>query len=405
MRGARGRVGIALVVALSACGGGNSTTSPRDAAPDRVPVAEASPLNEAGPDVADASVETAPEADAALDAVDAPDVVDAFVEPDVEAGADAAAPVCHDADPDTVVGAATPACALPVYRPPDLGGVADAPDTRTLTFVVSHIDFGVADCAGYPTPDAWKTIGFDLDCDMGQPTSFGATCQPIVPGEIAEGEDGVAGIDNSFGRNIVPALVKHDPTFQSWQNARIQSGHWSIGVELTLGDGATDGVVTIRTGTVSMKGVAPKWDGTDVWYRLSVTSTTTGTLRDGVLGAERVVVNVPLLGGNGYGYGALGFASTMVARFDVSLQGSNDVIVAGSASANAIFNALRGGRCSAPVVEPAPYLDLRGDDQDAGAACSAISVGLRLELARADHVEGAGPLHLPPRITPCPDAG
>ncbi len=74
------------------------------------------------------------------------------------------------------------------------------------TVVVEHVFLGVKTFTGVESPDAWETFGFNLD---GQVTTndFSNHCQPYAnapPNSVFP--DGPAGIDNSWGKYMIPIM-------------------------------------------------------------------------------------------------------------------------------------------------------------------------------------------------------
>ena len=59
---------------------------------------------------------------------------------------------------------------------------------------------------GASTPDAWKSLGLDIDGQASTRTSTGV-CQLAQGAPPSTHDDGDGGIDNSFGANLVPVLT------------------------------------------------------------------------------------------------------------------------------------------------------------------------------------------------------
>lgn len=85
------------------------------------------------------------------------------------------------------------------------GGMGAAPTTAPERyFAVQHIKLGDVDESGKKSSTEWRKIGLDLD-GVSSTLGSGPHCQPAQDGKAkAIEEDGDGGIDNSFGRNIVP---------------------------------------------------------------------------------------------------------------------------------------------------------------------------------------------------------
>lgn len=141
------------------------------------------------------------------------------------------------------------------------GGMAPtcAPEDNQV-LAVSELYFGEGDSG------QWKKVGFDLDGltstanskDLCQPSS-GATNDVPYP-------DGDAGIDNSFGKNLLPLLVSLYMNWGDNVNAGIYNGTFTSLLEIDclpkMGDAP---ILTSKlyggTSLVPM----PLWDGTDKW--------------------------------------------------------------------------------------------------------------------------------------------
>lgn len=128
-------------------------------------------------------------------------------------------------------------------------------------FAARHVFLGETDRAGVMNAEAWKTYGRNIDGITTDGATNNGECKKptgIPPSVVVDGDDG---IDNSWGKNIVPYLLN----LQSTPSASLN--------ELLEGGGRTPmlhfGDVPKRTGTVSLglvtaeSTIAPKWDGND----------------------------------------------------------------------------------------------------------------------------------------------
>ncbi|MCA9646599.1 MAG: hypothetical protein H6718_07270 [Polyangiaceae bacterium] len=93
-----------------------------------------------------------------------------------------------------------------------VGGVAGSVSVVGEGFVVHRIELGDRDPNGDPNSSAWKYLGADIDglSSDGNSTNH---CQ-LLPGAnpSAVKTDGLGGIDNSFGANIMQLLLALQPT-------------------------------------------------------------------------------------------------------------------------------------------------------------------------------------------------
>jgi hypothetical protein len=112
----------------------------------------------------------------------------------------------------------------------------------------------------------WKSVGFNLDGlvstaaskDVCKPNSgaFGITPYP----------DGDQGIDNSFGKNLLPQIIALSPTWVSDVNNGIKNGFFNVllKMECLPPTGDVPALTTKLFGGTTL-GTVPKFDGTDKW--------------------------------------------------------------------------------------------------------------------------------------------
>jgi len=78
--------------------------------------------------------------------------------------------------------------------------------------------------------------------------------------------DGNNGIDNSFGRNILPIFLGLSATFSDQANAGITMGEYSLILHIeNLMAGPDQSPLVSRLYSTTPLGMAPKFDGTDCW--------------------------------------------------------------------------------------------------------------------------------------------
>jgi hypothetical protein len=107
-------------------------------------------------------------------------------------------------------------------------GAGEPGKTPERFLAVRNIRLGDVDADGNKSTTEWPTIGLDLD---GLQSSLGSKphCKPAAMGKVAAiQEDGEGGIDNSFGRNIVPlfAIATTPPTLSL--AASIKKGDFAL---------------------------------------------------------------------------------------------------------------------------------------------------------------------------------
>jgi hypothetical protein len=111
----------------------------------------------------------------------------------------------------------------------------------------------------------WKSFGFDLDgkastassTDLCQPNS-GAS--PSIPYP-----DGDQGIDNSFGKNILPMLLAIDSTWVGDIQTALDSGAFTTLLNACLTPQGDAQSLDAKLFDGTPLGAAPRWDGTDSW--------------------------------------------------------------------------------------------------------------------------------------------
>lgn len=91
-------------------------------------------------------------------------------------------------------------------QPPDPpSGAAATTSTDARTFAVTSFTLGDLDRSGNVNPDAWKSLGYDIDRQATNTDGdLAKMCQRT--GSLAVVQDGENGIDNSFGHNIVTLI-------------------------------------------------------------------------------------------------------------------------------------------------------------------------------------------------------
>jgi hypothetical protein len=157
------------------------------------------------------------------------------------------------------------------HAEPPAPGPARAPDgAGHVTFAIDTILLGDRDREGRPDAGAWKQYGFDLDhlvSGAGAPDGFRGLCTPLDGASHESVQtDGVAGIDNAFGHNLLPLAMSLDPAFPDEVAASLAGGGTTLLVDLDgLGDGADYRGMTARLYTGAPLGKAPAYDGSDAW--------------------------------------------------------------------------------------------------------------------------------------------
>lgn len=131
-------------------------------------------------------------------------------------------------------------------------------------FVVSRLFLGDTTRAGVASSTAWRDIGENVD---GRTSTAASTdvCMPLAGAPRAVHDDGASGIDNAWGRAIVPLISAASSGISQQANDAIASGRSPLVLRF---DGYA-GQVDLRTLSVSALDAAPlaspRFDGTDRW--------------------------------------------------------------------------------------------------------------------------------------------
>ncbi|MCA9624350.1 MAG: hypothetical protein KC731_35250 [Myxococcales bacterium] len=135
----------------------------------------------------------------------------------------------------------------PGKQPPGPPEGAGPGDGTGVTFAVNQLFLGDTNASGSPDPEAWKDLGYDLDGDKSTKESTNL-CKPAAgasPGSVYP--DGNDGIDNAFGKILLPLITSIAPDASTSVNEAIADGDFTIMMNLSnLGSGAN--YVDIKAG-------------------------------------------------------------------------------------------------------------------------------------------------------------
>ncbi|NUQ77482.1 MAG: hypothetical protein HUU21_28425, partial [Polyangiaceae bacterium] len=151
--------------------------------------------------------------------------------------------------------------------PPKPGPEKPGDGAGAVTLAVNKLYLGSVSRDGKSsTSNEWKKYGFNLDGKISTDKSKDL-CQPregANPANIYL--DGDGGIDNSFGRNILPVIRAAAPDAESSVNDSILEGSFTLLLHIDkLGAGADYNPLEAKLYGGSDLGAAPKFDGTDEW--------------------------------------------------------------------------------------------------------------------------------------------
>jgi len=141
-----------------------------------------------------------------------------------------------------------------------VGGSLTCMDGEATTLAVSELIFGDG-----PSGE-WKSVGFNIDGLVSTGVSKDV-CKPIagaVP--TTPYPDGDNGIDNSFGKNLLPLILSLYPNWVSDINNGITGGYFTslLKMECLPPEGDVP-LFTSRLFGATELPMNPKWDGTDMW--------------------------------------------------------------------------------------------------------------------------------------------
>jgi hypothetical protein len=329
-----------------------------------------------------------------------------------DAATDVSAPDAH----------VTPDAGAPGSRPPpDPGG--PAPNGMTdVVLAIEKLYVGDTDRQGVTSITAWKQYGFDIDGKTTDKTSTDV-CTLSSGAARASQADGVNGIDNSFGENILPIfLTVAGQDFARKANAKLSSGSAStILFEIpNVGTGPSYSPLPGKSFVGAPLGANAAWNGNDVWPIDS--SSVNGSVSSPVLafsgaymnnrvwvGAPAQSANLPLMFADSTPVlvSALTIAMT-IAPDGRSASGTISGVLPTEAYVNAFKTAA--GRISTSLCQGSAVDSvaqqirqasdiLRDGSNLAGVPCDAISIGLGFDAT----IVKLGAVVTPPSPpNPCP---
>lgn len=168
---------------------------------------------------------------------------------------------CGDDTSGTGGGGTTPAGAQPPARPSG----ASAGDGPGATLATTKIYVGTKTRAGAESPNAWKDFGYDLD-GVTTSTDFASHCKPAggaAPNNVFP--DGNDGIDNAFGKVLLPVLKTAASAggvtdLEAELNGGIADGTFTIILDLSnVGTGANYDPIAAYLGA-GKNGVGGTWE-------------------------------------------------------------------------------------------------------------------------------------------------
>lgn len=151
--------------------------------------------------------------------------------------------------------------------PPGAPAPTPADGAGPTTFAIRKIFMGDTKPDGTPDlANGWKNYGYDVDGDISTAASTNL-CKPrnnAAPKNVYP--DGLDGIDNSYGRNILPIMLGIAADTPQKTNEAIVNGQWTGLFHVDkLGAGDTYNPLVVKYYIGADLGAPPKFDGTDTW--------------------------------------------------------------------------------------------------------------------------------------------
>ena len=293
-------------------------------------------------------------------------------------------------------------------------GAANCSPIDGTVFAVDTLYFGDMDWDGYIDASAWMLFGSDLDGLTSDATSTDL-CQPAggaLPEQVYP--DGDEGVDNAFGKTVVPLLSSVSPNFSERVNDAVANGLYTWLFKLDP-FGPNQASVSTKVFATDALPSAPMFDGSDCW------PVSRASLKD-VSDIESAKISFPggKLVANRLSTGSPGDFQLMVpiagtvlrltahhAKVAIDFEDDPDVLTRGTVSgvvdteefieeARDVLGFLDPTMCSGSTFDAMASSIRRASDimkdgtQDPSSTCDGISVGIGFTMIRAG-VSGVGP--------------
>lgn len=304
------------------------------------------------------------------------------------------------------------------------GGMTSCTSADGPVLALSELRVGDTDPNGQPNPQAWMQYGFDLDNQNSTSNGLGQHCQPFAGASPASLADGPNGLDNSWGKNVMPLISGLNSSFGADVNAQIDAGNSTLVFffEQLAGTDAT-GVRTMVWPGAPL-GKPPTGVATDCWSIPSDTvndpmnlfsalttypsaDVTAGLWTSGTPTALRLDIVTP-----GLGFQLPIEAARLQVQLDANLTGGSGGQLGGVVPVNALVEAFRDavGAIDAQLCSSATFASIetqlrRAADsmadgtQNPNAVCDGVSIGLGFELTTAGVAQVVSPQN---GVDPCP---
>ena len=138
--------------------------------------------------------------------------------------------------------------------------------SNDTVLAVDRLFFGDSDWNDIMDANAWTLFGLDVDGVDSMGTATGV-CQPSAGASVtAVHTDGPNGLDNAFGKNLLPVFVQSIPSLTFQANAAIVNGDFTILFRLGgLGAGPDQGSIPGKVYSGAFLPSVPEFNGKDCW--------------------------------------------------------------------------------------------------------------------------------------------
>ncbi|MFT3772654.1 MAG: hypothetical protein QM820_45260 [Minicystis sp.] len=312
------------------------------------------------------------------------------------------------------------------------GGAAPAngckPSGDTV-LAINRLYFGDTNWDDTPnTSNGWKLYGLDID---GKASTGSSTdvCLPAYGGAASIAyPDGPNGLDNAFGKNVLPVFLQSIPALASQANQALSNGDFTILIRLgALGSAPDQGSISTKVyGGAFLSTIIPAFDGNDCWpvapeslvtstdiesAKLTYPASSLTLNRWDSVGTGDLDLTLQVLGFQGH---AIIHHARIVMDLDADHQGTQKGIISGVLDTEEFVAAINKLMASFDPANCSPNANMQAVDtlirqasdimkdgtQDPASACTGISIGLGFKAKRVQF--GAIGSPLAPKPDPCP---
>ncbi len=139
------------------------------------------------------------------------------------------------------------------------GGGVPCLENEGTVFALTQLTFGEG------TNGQWRAIGRNLD-GLESDENSTDVCQPNAGGTASVAyPDGDDGIDNSFGKNMLPVILSLSTQWPTAVNNSLDQGNFNAMLKAYCLPDSGDAQITTKVFGGADLGAIPMFDGTDVW--------------------------------------------------------------------------------------------------------------------------------------------